>query len=765
LTDKPRTHQQFSIAIQAYSGRKKEQNVFRRADLAVLNPTARTLYSGLTLLKDLERFYGAGTQESKEIRELIRRTLVYLKYFKPEGEEYPNAIGRALRFLTQTMEAELRTEVPGLIHLIGHSHLDVVWLWTMREARRKSGRTFSTMLRLMDEFPGFRYSQSQPILYEFVKKDYPDLYKEVKQRVLEGRWEPLGAMWLEPDCNIPNGESLVRHILQGKKFFRSEFGLDPNILWLPDSFGFNAALPQIMKKSGIQYFFTTKLTWNDTTKFPFNTFWWKGIDGSKVLAHIPPVGLEGQIMAKDLKKSWEEFQQKEDQTDVLQTYGYGDGGGGPSKDHYLAIDFLKNLPSLPPLRIGSAREFFAAIDEKSKALPTWESELYLEKHRGTYTTHGWVKKENRECEALLYNAELLSTIATLHGKRYPAGDLEAAWKLLLTNQFHDILPGTSVADVYEDVRKTYARLRKITATLTGNALAGFCKPAKKSSKEFHFTLFNPLPWERNEYLEFTVRSGEKRFTVRDSMGRTVEHQVTGRAKGSVALLCYVEAIPPCSSLTINITSSADKADAPESWKVSTRVIETPVYRLRVDTQGHLTSLHSKPLRRELLKKGSRHSEIQEHTDPRTRPTAAYARGCPPNRPRIENNATDPVLPSVPANRLQDKRSLVRFADSPQSRFSGESQSGPCDLRNSFRDYRTFGKTKDSRRQGKVRGAGTTMGRSLRLEIRSQSSQRQQVRIRCQRRHAPSHASPLPSVPASCRAMASRRCTGNGSRGP
>ena len=614
LTDKPRTHQQFSLAIQAYSGRKKEQNVFRRADLAVLNPTARSLYAGLALLKDLERFYGPGTQESKDIRELIRRTLVYLKYFKPDGEEYPNAIVRAFRFLTQTMDAELRSEVPGLIHLVGQSHLDVVWLWTMREARRKSARTFSTALRLMDEFPNFRYTQSQPILYEFIKKDYPDLYKEIKQRILEGRWEALGGMWLESDCNLPNGESLVRQISLGKKFFKNEFGLDSNILWLPDSFGFNAALPQIMKKSGVQYFFTTKLTWNDTTRFPYNSFWWKGIDGSKVLAHIPPVGLEGHVTARDFQKSWEEFQQKEEQTDVLQTYGYGDGGGGPAKDHFLAIDYLKNLPTLPPVRVANVREFFATLEEKSKFLPTWESELYLEKHRGTYTTHGWIKKENRECEALLYNAELLSSLATLHGKRYPAGDLEAAWKILLTNQFHDILPGTSIADAYEDVRKTYSRLRKITGTLSGNALAGFCKPAKKSSKQFHFTLFNPLPWERNEYLEFTVKSKEKRFDVKDGNGRTIEYQVIGRAKGDSTLLCYVEGIPSCSSLTINIEPSAAKGEAPEPWKVSTRVIETPIYRLRVDTQGHLTSLHSKPLRRELLKKGARGNVLQAFHD-------------------------------------------------------------------------------------------------------------------------------------------------------
>ncbi len=614
LTDKARTHQQFSLAIQAYSGRKKEQNHFSRADLAVLNPTARSLYTGLVLLKELERFYGAGTPESREVKELIRKTLIYLKYFKPDGEEYPNAIGRALRFLMETLQTEFRTEAPGLIHLIGQSHIDLVWLWTLREARRKSGRTFSTMLRLMEEFPDFRYAQSQPILYEFAKKDYPDIYKDIKSRIAEGRWEALGAMWLEPDCNIPNGESLVRQIQHGKKFFKTEFGIDSPLLWLPDSFGFNAALPQIMKKSGIKYFFTTKLTWNDTTRFPYNSFWWKGIDGSKILSHIPPVGLEGQVAPKDFKKSWDSFQHQEDQTDVLQTYGYGDGGGGPSKEQILTIEYLKNLPTLPPQKIGTVQEFFTALEEKSKSLPTWEGELYLEKHRGTYTTHGWVKKENRECETLLFTAELLSTLATLNGKRYPAADLEASWKILLTNQFHDIVTGTSVADAYEDVRKSYMKLRKTSGTLINNALAGFSKPARKSTKEFHFTLFNALPWERNEYVEFTVKSKEKRFVVTDSMGRTVPHQITSRAKGVVTILCYIAGMPPGSTLSIKIMVTEQKSESPEAWKVSTRVMETPLYRMRVDTQGHLTSLHSKVLRRELLKKGGRGNVLQTFHD-------------------------------------------------------------------------------------------------------------------------------------------------------
>ena len=616
LTEKARTNQTFSIAVQAYSGRKKESNVFGRADLAVLNPTARSLFVGLSFLKDLEKFYSNSPQDAKEIRELIRKTLIYLKYFKPDGEEYPNAIGRAYRFFVQNLEADLRTDVQGLVHLIGHSHLDVVWLWTFREARRKAGRTFSSMLRLMDEFHEFKFTQSQPLLYQTVKNDYPDLFKDIKRRVGEGRWEPVGAMWLEPDCNLPNGESLARHLWWGKKFLRDEFGIDSTILWLPDTFGFNWALPQLMKLSGVRYFFTTKLAWNDTTVFPHNSFWWKGIDGSKVLAHMPPVGLEGLVSARDFKKSWDQFQQKEELTEVLQTYGFGDGGGGPTKEHIENIRNFRSLPHLPPVQISTAAEFFKILEEKGKELPVWESELYLERHRGTYTTHGWIKKENRECEGLLYNAELLSSLFLLNGgKKYPVSDLERAWKLLLKNQFHDILPGTSIPDAYEEVRKDYATLRNITGEAIRRSLLNFSKPAKKSSKEFRFAFFNPLAWERDAYVEVSFKSKDKRFQVLDGEGNAVAHQILGKNKGTITLLCYFERVGACSTVSLVITPATEKKEElPVQWKITSRVLETPLYRIRIDTQGNLTSIHDKRLRRELLKKGSRANVIQTFHD-------------------------------------------------------------------------------------------------------------------------------------------------------
>lgn len=615
LTERARAGQTYALAIQAYSGRKKEQNAFHRADLAILNPTARALYFALFLLRDLERFYGPGSAESKEIRELIRKTLIYLKYFKPDGEEYPNAIGRAHKFLLETLEAEFKTDVPGIVQLIGHSHLDVVWLWTMRETRRKTGRTFSTMLRLMEEFPEFLFAQSQPLLYSFAKSDYPDLYKQIKDRISGGRWEPVGALWVEPDCQIPSGESLVRHIFYGKKFFREEFGLEVDTAWLPDSFGFSWSLPQILAKSGIRYFFTTKLSWNDTTKFPHNSFLWKGIDGSKVLAHLPPVGLEGQIQPKDIRKSWEEFNHQEQLTDVLQTYGFGDGGGGPVPRDLHTITTLNNMPALPRLRLGRVQDFFRNLETQSKLLPEWNSELYLEKHRGTFSTQARFKKANRESERLLYTSELLSVLASLNaGKKYPGGELEKSWKRLLQNQFHDILSGTVIVEAAEEAEKEFVRLRETTEAIIKNMGSALTKPVKRNPREFHSAILNTLPWPRTEYVEIVVKSKEKFFRVTDQSENPIENQIVGRGKGTTTLLCYIENVPPLAGTSITITPSDSKPATVEPWKASPRFLETPVYRLRMDSHGNFTSIHDKRLRREILKKGQRGNVLQTFHD-------------------------------------------------------------------------------------------------------------------------------------------------------
>jgi alpha-mannosidase len=608
ICEKSKLHEQFVIALQAYSGRKSEHNTFSFAQLAVLDTTARRLDSAITVLQELDKLIEHGSYESKKIRDLIHRTLIFLKYFKPGSEEYPNAIRRAYNFLLNTLEVELKTTIPGLVHLIGHSHIDTAWLWTLRETARKCGRTFSSVLRLMEEFPEFKFSQSQPILYEFTKRQYPDLYKQMKQRIIEGKWEPLGSMWTEADCTIPNGESLVRQILFGKRFFKQEFGIDSNLLWLPDSFGFTWSLPQILKKSGITNFYSSKLLWNDKTVFPYTSFWWQGIDKTKILTHFSPVGLEGQLTPKSLLNNVLPAQENIPVPLTLQTYGYGDGGGGPIKENLEFAVVLKTMMGLPASQLSTVQEFFKQLTESSANFPTWNNELYLETHRGTYTTRAMMKKENRECEHLLYSSELLSTLAMLYGKnstvrRYPKQKLDDAWKKLLLNQFHDILPGTSIPDVYQDAAQDYRDIRTSCTEIISNCAQGVSQPALKSKTEFHVTLFNSLGWQRNAYSEIVIKTQEKNLSVVDSDGNPVLFQTVQRSPAGHTVLCYVENIPAFGFKHLRILCHGNKPDATEPWTASANKLETPFYRIHLDSKGAFKSLYSKQLRRELFQKG------------------------------------------------------------------------------------------------------------------------------------------------------------------
>ncbi|MFH0989348.1 MAG: glycoside hydrolase family 38 C-terminal domain-containing protein [bacterium] len=619
LTMKAHSGHRYQLAIEAYSGRKHEHSSFSSAKLVVVNPTARALSHALTSLHDYERSLQPNSAEGKDLRELIRQTLVFMKYFKPDGEEYPNSIGRAYSFLKQSFEQQYKTDIQGFAHLIAQSHIDVVWLWRLAETKKKCGRTFSTALRLMEEYPDFKYAQSQAVLYEFTKELYPELYKEIKRRVTEGRWFVTGSVWVEPDCNIPNGESLVRQILYGKQFFKREFNIDSDTLWLPDTFGYSWALPQILKKSGINNFFTTKLTWNDTNKFPHNSFWWQGIDGSKVLTHIPPVGLEGSITSKDLKKSWEEFQEKELNPHVMQTFGFGDGGGGVTKEQLDTALIYKSMPGLPQSLQSTIPAFFSQLAAQSDALPIWNNELYLEKHRGTYTTHGWIKRAHRESERLLYTAELFSVLGMHFGtnavsRRYPQTDLESTWKKLLLNQFHDIVPGTFIADAYSDIQKDFLDIHASCNTIINRCATGFFKAQDKKDESFHFAFFNTLNWLRSEYVIVEMRSEAKVFSIIDHHGKDVQHQILGRKKGIVQLLCYIENMAPYTFLQLTITPLALKPSEIEEWKITERTIETPLYRIRLDSKGQISSLHDIAHRREIVPKGKRANAFQAFRD-------------------------------------------------------------------------------------------------------------------------------------------------------
>jgi alpha-mannosidase len=385
---------------------------------------------------------------------------------EPLPEEARRAVERARGALAGRLKG-IKAEYPpaGRLALCGHAHIDLAWLWPLAETRRKARRTFSSVLGLMDRYEDFTFNQSSAQLYRWIEEDDPELFGRIGERIAEGRWEPVGGSWTEPDCQITGGEAFVRQLFYGQRFFDERFGRRSSVAWLPDVFGFSPGIPQLLRGAGITGFFTAKLKWSETNRFPRDLFAWEGIDGSRVIAHSfrnPGMDYNGDVAPFDVLGVWRNFEGKRRHPESLFTFGWGDGGGGPSEEMLESYDRLKDFPALPRLRMTRVDDFFDGLPQTG--LPEWVGELYLELHRGTLTTQGRVKRLNREAEHRLLEAEAFATVAALHGSPYPGEELEAAWKTLLLNQFHDILPGSSVREVYEDAHR---QLEETVATAEG----------------------------------------------------------------------------------------------------------------------------------------------------------------------------------------------------------------------------------------------------------------------------------------------------------
>ena len=592
LLPRARGGERLALALQAYSGRKRQPSEFCSAYVATLDPVARALHTALRTLEDLLRDGRLERTEAERVKDLLHRTILQFEDARPGSPELPAAIRRAHAFLFAALEREFPTEVGGTVHLLPHSHIDVVWLWTLKETVRKCGRTFSTALRLMDEFPEAGFMQSQAYLYDMTRRSYPSLYRSIRRRVREGRWEVNGATWVEPDCNIPNGESLVRQLLYGRRFFQKEFGAAADVLWLPDTFGYSWALPQILRAAGVRAFFTTKLLWNDTTVFPHNSFLWEGIDGTRILAHEPPVGLEGLVTPGHVGKSWSAFREQEAGGTVLQTFGYGDGGGGPTKEHLEAARTLRGVTGMPRTALGTVRAFFDDLGSREDRLPVWKGELYLEMHRGTYTTHAWVKRANRRAESMLYTAEFLAAAAHLQAPgtyRYPAPLLEGAWKKLLLNQFHDIVPGTAIADAYEDTRRDFEEIGETCEAVTAAAVRPFVAPRGRG-RSARFTLVNPLGWERSAYVSLEVPGRHAGLALRADDGTPLAHQILSRTGGRTQLLCHVPGLPPFGFAGLAVEPAPAGAGAHTPFSMDGGTIRTPYHELTTAADGSIASL-------------------------------------------------------------------------------------------------------------------------------------------------------------------------------
>ncbi|MCL6442408.1 MAG: alpha-mannosidase [Alicyclobacillus sp.] len=507
---------------------------------------------------------------------------------------------------------------PGVIRMVGQSHIDLAWLWPLNETIRKASRTFSTACTLLDTYPGFVYAQSQPQLYEYTKRHYPAVYERIKQKVAEGRWEIVGGMWVEPDLNIPSGESLVRQLLLGKRFFKQEFDANPRIEWLPDTFGYCASLPQLLKKAGIDYFMTTKMNWNDTNPFPYDLFYWVGIDGTKVLSFVHH-GLGEHTKPDDVVAHWDSFKQKDLHPEQMLLYGHGDGGGGVTREMVEYVNRSKALPGLPSCVHSTAHDFFDGVRDADPSLPEWVGDLYLELHRGTYTTHARTKRWNRKAEVLYREAEIWSSFAVTLGLQDPSETLEHGWKLILLNQFHDIIPGSSIREVYEKSEQDYREVFDIGESVLHDALTALASTVDTSGPGSPLVVFNSLSWERT--VEVRMIGDEDLFHVElvDSTGELLKVDVYQNLDGNYELCAMVPAVPPMGYKTIfqrrreQGRPTAMASETPSfcgAWS-------TPNYDIEWNDAGGITRLYDKKAAREVIPPGSVANELQLFHD---RPT-------------------------------------------------------------------------------------------------------------------------------------------------
>jgi alpha-mannosidase len=465
---------------------------------------------------------------------------------------------------------------------IGHAHIDTAWLWPVRESVRKCARTFATQLELIERYPEYLFGASQAQHYDFVKQRYPALYERIKAAIRAGRWEVQGCMWVEADCNVTGGESLVRQVLHGKNFFRDEFGVDVDNLWLPDVFGYSAALPQILQKSGVHYFLTQKLSWNQINEFPHHTFLWEGIDGTRVLTHFPPENTyNSQLASETLVPAADRFHEKEYVDEFVSLFGVGDGGGGPKAEHIEMGRRQADLEGSPRVRFGAAGDFLRRLEKYRDRLPTWVGELYLELHRGTLTTQAKVKQGNRKLEHQLRAVEMLWSCLPLD--RYPQERIDAIWKTVLLNQFHDIIPGSSITEVYRVTHEQHRDALIKSDQLIQEAGTLLCEKDDNCLTLFnslHDTYDGPVVLPEQWTKCLTKDDNGKLLAAQDDQGRTIVHV----------------AIPPYSFCTLTKTSGTPTSSAAQT----SLVLENELVRYEFDKQGRLIRGYDMELAQDLI---------------------------------------------------------------------------------------------------------------------------------------------------------------------
>lgn len=594
---------------------REQEHRINRAQIAWLDEKVDDLfYNAMVILETIAELdeYSA---DKVHLTKILNNAFKLIDWSYPGRDKFYESVHQASDYLNEEIDKIDKHSVVN-VTCIGHTHIDVAWLWRLKHTREKCARSFSTVLRLMERYPEYIFLQTQPQLYEYVKNDYPELYEAIKQKVNDGSWEIDGGMWLEADCNIPSGESLVRQLLVGSRFIKEEFNKDVEYLWLPDVFGYSWALPQILKKSGINTFMTTKISWNQYNRMPHDTFNWRGIDGTEILTHFITTPepwsqpgswfytYNGRLTPKTVKGVWDAYTDKNLTTDMLVSYGFGDGGGGVNREMLEYRRRLDKMPGLPNVKTGKAGEYFKALREKventNEYVHTWDGELYLEYHRGTYTSQAYTKMMNRKLELLYRETEWLGTLSSLVNSdwdAYPSTNLLKGWKTILRNQFHDIIPGSSITEVYEDAKIEYKEAEDLVLAAKENF-----NLSKES--ENTWTVINNANWDRCEVIEIETElegnfyDGDNKLEVQRENNK---------------YLVKVENVPATGFKVINLrTESINKEES--VFNYSKDSIETPIYSIKWNEVGQLTSVFDKENNREVLAKNQRGNVLQMFED-------------------------------------------------------------------------------------------------------------------------------------------------------
>lgn len=614
---------EYEIMLYAFSGLKRsynypggENDVKLFVWLIAVDPVIEALYFDLKAPLQYVAVLPENGMDRVRLLDTLNETVNLIDLRVPYSSGFYSSLTKASGYLRENLyEKPFGGEI--MATCVGHTHIDVGWLWRYCHTRDKTVRSFTTVLRLMEQYPEYVFMSSQPQLYEYIKEDYPGIFEEIRERVKEGRWEPEGGMWVEADTNVPSGESLVRQLLFGKRFFEKEFGIESRILWLPDVFGYSAALPQILKKSGIDYFMTAKLWNNEINRFPYDTLLWKGIDGTEILTHLLtycPIAYNSLIEKGDIAVAWNNYKQKEINRDILVTFGYGDGGGGPTKEMLESLRRLeKGLPGVPGVKLGTSLSYFKQLEERvsgHKRLPRWVGELYYELHRGTYTTMARNKRYNRKSEILYTGAEWISSLSrALLGAPYPQEELNKGWKDVLLNQFHDVLPGSSIKEVYDDTDAMYEKVLDTGERIVAGHLDKICGAV--ASKGPSLVVFNPLSWDRDGIVEFKLPGASSDLQLLDAKGDRIPCQETAAGDGS--FVAFVTSVASKGYSSYRITEEKGAAGS-EAFTVSRELLENRFFRITLAPDGSFSSIYDKAAGREILPEGGRGNVLQAFED-------------------------------------------------------------------------------------------------------------------------------------------------------